>query len=283
MSADRDSDKLKIPPDFPAAPLTLEGYAILHQMLHFRRDAWRALDPGRQQQVLGEAMTAFTAMANLKDGDTAVFSMLGHKSDLMIVHFRRSFDELEQAQLEVAKLALDDFLEPAMSYVSAIEIGLYEATVALYRRLIEHGISPRSPEWQREIDGEIERQREKIYPRLYPRIPDRKYVCFYPMDKKRDGADNWYRLPMDERQRLMHDHGMVGRRFAGQVTQIISGSIGFDDWEWGVDLFADDPIVFKKLVYEMRFDEASASYAKFGPFLMGIRLAPADLARRFGG
>ena len=103
------------------------------------------------------------------------------------------------------------------------------------------------------------------------------------MDKKRDGADNWYRLPIEERQRLMHDHGMVGRRFAGEVTQIISGSIGFDDWEWGVDLFADDPLVFKKLVYEMRFDEASASYAKFGRFYVGIRIAAGELGRLFEG
>ena len=88
-------------------------------------------------------------------------------------------------------------------------------------------------------------QREKISPRLFPKIPTRPFLCFYPMDKKRDGADNWYRLPIEDRQRLMHNHGMVGRRFAGEVTQIISGSIGFDDWEWGVDLFADDPIVLQ--------------------------------------
>ena len=162
-----------------------------------------------------------------------------------------------------------------------IEIGLYEATVALYRKLVEQGIGPHSPQWKSEIESEIARQREKISPRLFPKIPARPYLCFYPMDKKRDGADNWYRLPIEDRQRLMHDHGLVGRRFAGEVTQIISGSIGFDDWEWGVDLFADDPIVFKKLVYEMRFDEASASYAKFGPFYVGIRLEAADLGKLF--
>jgi peroxiredoxin len=148
---------------------------------------------------------------------------------------------------------------------------------------VEKGVGPKSPEWKTEIDAEVARQREKIAPRLFPKIPERTYLCFYPMDKKRDGADNWYRLPIDQRQRLMHDHGMVGRRFAGEVTQIISGSIGFDDWEWGVDLFADDPLVFKKLVYEMRFDEASASYAKFGPFYIGIRLAADDLGKLLQG
>ena len=103
-------------------------------------------------------------------------------------------------------------------------------------------------------------------PRLFPAIPDAKYLCFYPMDRKRGEQVNWYTVPFAERQRMMHEHGMIGRRYADQVKQIISGSIGMDDWEWGVDLFADDPVVFKKLIYEMRFDEVSAVYALFGQF-----------------
>jgi hydrogen peroxide-dependent heme synthase len=282
MSSDRNSNDPKIPGDFPAAPLTLEGYCILHQMFRVRRRDWGSLDVGRQT-VIEEASRMFDVMARRDDGESALFSMLGHKGDLMVMHFRRSFDELGHAELAVAGLALSDYLEPTTSYLSVIEIGLYEATVTLYRRLIEKGIAPRSPEWKIEIDAEILRQRDKIATRLFPKIPERHFVCFYPMDKKREGADNWYRVPIERRQRLMHDHGMVGRRFAGEVTQIISGSIGFDDWEWGVDLFADDPLVFKKLVYEMRFDEASASYAKFGPFYVGIRIAAGDLGKLFQG
>ncbi len=144
-------------------------------------------------------------------------------------------------------------------------MGLYEASVALYKDLIGKNIEPHSKEWDAGVEAELARQREKVAPRLYPAIPPRRYLCFYPMDKKRDGADNWYRVDIERRRDLMRDHGMVGRRYAGQVTQIISGSIGFDDWEWGVDLFADDPLVFKKLIYEMRFDEASAGYAKIRP------------------
>ncbi len=271
------SNDPKIPGDFPAAPLTLEGYNILHQMFRVRRRDWRSLDVGRRT-VLDDASKLFATI-----GESALFSTLGHKGDLTIVHFRRSLDELNDAELAVARLALSDYLEPTTSYLSVIEIGLYEATVALYRRLVEKSLGPRSPEWKPEIDAELVRQRQKLAPRLFPKIPSRPYLCFYPMDKKRDGADNWYRLPIEERQRLMHDHGMVGRRFAGEVTQIISGSIGFDDWEWGVDLFADDPLVFKKLVYEMRFDEASASYAKFGRFYVGMRIAAGDLGRLFEG
>jgi len=263
--------------EVPAAPLTLEGFGILHQMFRLRRQSWRTMPESQRRQMVDDAVKAFTSMASREDGESALFAELGHKGDLVVIHFRRTFDELNAAQIAVGALHLSDYLEPTTSYVSVIEIGLYEATVALHARLAEENIRPRTPEWQRAIDAELASQRHKIASRLYPKIPNRRYLCFYPMDKKREGEQNWYRLPMEERRRLMHDHGMVGRRFAGEVTQIISGSIGFDDWEWGVDLFADDPLVFKKLVYEMRFDEASASYARFGPFYVGIRLAAADL------
>jgi peroxiredoxin len=108
-------------------------------------------------------------------------------------------------------------------------------------------------------------------------------VCFYPMDKKRGEAINWYQLPYEDRARLMMDHGKIGRSFHGLVTQVISGSIGFDDWEWGVDLYADDPMVFKKLIYEMRFDEASAKYAAFGQFYTGMQFSIAELPRFLDG
>jgi hydrogen peroxide-dependent heme synthase len=278
MSSDENR---KAPVEYPAAPLTLEGFSVLHQLFRVRRADWRALDAQDRRVALVEATSVFDEMARREDGESAIFAALGHKGDLMAIHFRRSFDELAAAQRAVAKLKLSDFLEPTTSYVSAIEIGLYEATLALYEKLKERGITLRSPEWRDAIAAELEHQRAKIAPRLFPRIPERRYLCFYPMDKKREGADNWYSLPIDERRRLMHEHGMVGRRFAGEVTQIISGSIGFDDWEWGVDLFADDPLVFKKLVYEMRFDEASAAYAKFGPFYVGIRIAPGELGALF--
>src|SRR5437868_12130816 len=97
------------------------------------------------------------------------------------------------------------------------------------------------------------------------------------MDKKRGEIKNWYEVPIRDRQRLMHEHGLIGRKYAGSVKQIISGSIGWDDWEWGVDLFSDDPLVFKKLIYEMRFDEVSAAYSDFGTFYLGIRCPAAQL------
>ena len=129
----------------------------------------------------------------------------------------------------------------------------------------------------------LARQKEAMHGRLYPQIPDTEYVCFYPMDRKRGEDKNWYTLPLAERQRQMHEHGLVGRRYAGEVKQIITGSIGFDDWEWGVDLFADDPLTFKKLIYEMRFDEVSAVYALFGTFYVGLRCPAAGLGKLLEG
>jgi chlorite dismutase len=174
-------------------------------------------------------------------------------------------------------------VEPSGSYLSVIEIGLYESTVKLNSDLIARGLTPDSAQWHAAVATEMVEQRARLASRLWPKIPDRPYLCFYPMNKRRCGADNWYMLPLEQRQRLMHDHGMIGRRYAGQVNQIISGSIGFDDWEWGVDLFADDPLVFKKLVYEMRFDESSARYAEFGPFHFAVRLAPSQLGGLMSG
>jgi hydrogen peroxide-dependent heme synthase len=259
----------------PAVPLTLEGYACLHQMMRFRWSAWRVLDEQKRRQITGEAAKLLAEMEANSGGQSALFSLLGHKGDLMLVHFRESFDELNQAELALARLALSDYLEPTTSYLSVIELGLYESTLKTYKSLAEQGVEPHSEEWNKSIQETIARQKEAMKPRLFPSMPKNRYICFYPMDRKRGEDKNWYTLPMEERQRQMNEHGMVGRRYAGTVKQIITGSIGFDDWEWGVDLFADDPIVFKKLIYEMRFDEVSAVYALFGSFYLGLR-CPGD-------
>jgi peroxiredoxin len=261
------------------APNTLEGFAILHQFFRVRRRDWAVQPANERSKMLAQGCSIFAAMAAREDGQSAMFAELGHKGDLLLVHFRRSFDELAEAEREVADPALSTFLEQSGSYLSVIEIGLYESTAKLHSELLGRGVTPDSTEWRQATATEMAGQRTKLASRLWPKIPDRKYLCFYPMNKRRSADDNWYMLPLTERQRLMHEHGMIGRRYAGQVNQIISGSIGLDDWEWGVDLFADDPLVFKKLVYEMRFDESSARYAEFGPFHFGIRLAPAELGR----
>jgi chlorite dismutase len=267
----------------PATPLTLDGSYILHQMFRVRWSAWRALGASDQKAILERATAMLTAMEKNHEEPSALFSLLGHKGDLMLVHFRRTLDSLNHAELRVAHSRLHEFLEPTSSYVSVVELGLYEASVKLYGELTANGLQPGSAEWNREIDRELAKQRETAAPRLWPEIPHRRYLCFYPMNKFRGEDKNWYSEPIQERQRMMREHGMIGRHYTGRIIQIISGSIGFDDWEWGVDLFADDPLVFKKLVYEMRFDEASAVYGLFGTFYVGLRFPGTNLATLLEG
>ncbi|MFB3917382.1 MAG: hydrogen peroxide-dependent heme synthase [Terriglobales bacterium] len=267
--------------ELPAVPLTIEGASVLHQMLRFRWTAWNSLPGSRRAEIVQQAASTLAPME--ATGETALFSLLGHKGDLLLIHFRNSFDELNAAQLSLNRLQLQEFLEPAASYVSVVELGLYDSTVKLYRSLAERGVAPHSEEWNREVEELLERQRQAMRPRLFPKVPDKRYVSFYPMDRKRGEDKNWYTLPIQERQRQMDEHGAVGRRYAGQVQQIISGSIGLDDWEWGVDLFADDPVIFKKLIYEMRFDEVSGVYSNFGTFYVGVRCPAAQLGRMLSG
>ncbi len=267
----------------PPVPLTLEGWSILHQMFRVRWSAWKAFFPGARREVVSEAGALLTELERSEAGQSSLFSLLGHKGDLLILHFRRTFDELNEAELRLANLKLAEFLEPTTSYLSVVELGLYEASVRLYAGLQEKGLQPNTPEWDQAIESEVKRLRQVMATRLWPEIPPRRYLCFYPMDKKRGEMQNWYQVPITVRQKMMSEHGLIGRRYTGQVTQIISGSVGFDDWEWGVDLFADDPLVFKKLVYEMRFDEASAVYGLFGTFHVGLRFPAAELGTLLDG
>ena len=261
----------------PAVPLTIEGSFALHQMFRIRRAAWRGLPYQDRQRMTQETLPA------LPPTHSALYSLIGHKGDLMLVHFRQSLDQVHAAELALARLEISDFLEPTYSYLSVVELGLYDSTVKTYEQLREQGMEPHSAEWNAGIEEVIARQRQAMAPRLYPEIPSSRYICFYPMDRKRAEEKNWYQAPLAERQRMMHEHGLIGRRYADCVRQIITGSIGFDDWEWGVDLFADDPLVFKKLIYEMRFDEVSAVYALFGAFYVGMRVEATELARLLDG
>ncbi len=264
---------------------TIEGWWILHRMFAFNRQRWAKLPVETQRGISREASETMSALKNAEDSDAALAQVIGHKADLMTTHYARTFEGLAQAQTQFDRCELSDYLEPRDSYVSILELGLYEATGKIHAVLEERGLKRFSPEWNTAFDELLHEQAQhpRNAARLWARIPARRYVCFYPMDKKREGEDNWYMLPFDERAKLMLDHGKIGRSFHGLVTQVISGSIGFDDYEWGVDLYADDPIVFKKLIYEMRFDEASARYASFGPFVSGVQFPVEDLSTFLAG
>jgi len=267
----------------PEVPETLEGWAVLHQMFRVRWSAWKALPADERRRFAREAAAILGDMETGPAGPSACVNLLGHKGDLMLIHFRRNFEALSEAELRLAQTGLADHLEPVTSYVSVVELGLYEMTGRLHEEMASRGLQPGTPEHDRVFDAEMQKQRERMLSRLFTEIPARRHVCFYPMNKRRGEIKNWYAVAFEKRAAMMREHGFIGRGYAGQVTQVISGSIGLDDWEWGVDLFADDPVVFKKLIYEMRFDEASAEYAEFGPFYVGLRFPASEMPRFLEG
>ena len=260
---------------FPPVPLTLDGSSLLHQFFRFDWKAWRSCADGERKNIAAQATAALSRLERKAPDapiQTALFSELGHKGDLILIHFRDSLEALNQVELDLAQTELYDYLDLRHSYVSVVELGLYESSRKTYEAASAKGFTQHSPEWDAEVSATLERQSAALASRLFPAVPESKYLCFYPMDRKRGERLNWYTVPFAERQRMMHEHGLIGRRYGDQVKQIISGSIGMDDWEWGVNLFAEDPVVFKKLIYEMRFDEVSAVYALFGQFYIGVRL-----------
>jgi chlorite dismutase len=200
----------------------------------------------------------------------------------MFIAFRRGFEQLARAQLSLSRAELCGYLEPTSSYVSIVELGMYEMTAKIHEQLSALH-KPGSEAFDRAFDAEMETQRQRVMNRLFIEMPKARYVCFYPMNKRRGETVNWYSESFEKRAAMMREHGMIGRHYSGTVTQVISGSIGYDDWEWGVDLFAQDPLVFKKLIYEMRFDEASAKYAEFGPFYTGLQFDLAKLSLLLSG
>ncbi|MBU9724298.1 MULTISPECIES: hydrogen peroxide-dependent heme synthase [Bacillaceae] len=230
---------------------TLEGWFCLHDFRTINWAEWRKLDSEEREQIMGEFLNLLENWNETQtkfEGSHALYSIVGQKADFMIMLLRPTMDELNELENAFNKTRFAEYTIPAYSYVSVVELSNYLP-------------ADKDPNEDPEIQA-----------RLKPILPKWQYVCFYPMDKRRDGNDNWYMLPMEERRTLMRSHGMIGRQYAGKVRQIISGSVGFDDWEWGVTLFAHDVLQFKKLVYEMRFDEVSARYGEFGSFFVGTLL-----------
>ncbi len=248
------------------------GWGVLH--LLFR------VDRARAEQEPGGAKRVLDAIASLEaDGHQALtFAVLGHKAELGMMALGPDLARLQgfQHELSAAPLVLAD------SFLSITELSEYTSTedderarLVVDEGLVGDAAEARLTEWRERM----EHYREQ---RLHPKLPRKRILCFYPMSKRRDPNANWYALPFEERKRLMGGHARVGRSYAGRVLQLITGSVGLDDWEWGVTLLADDPVALKNIVYEMRFDEVSARYAEFGPFVTGLLLEPAETLRRVG-
>ncbi|MFB6170780.1 MAG: heme-binding protein [Haloarculaceae archaeon] len=252
-------------------PRTEEGWFALHDMRSIDWDAWRDATDRDRQAAIEEGVEFLRAHEDLEDaeeGASALYTVVGHKADLMIVHLRPAMADLDRIERQFEQTTLAAYTDRATSYVSVTEAS---------------GYSERAREY---FEGEVDEDSglaRYIQSRLHPSIPDSEHVCFYPMDKRRDPEYNWYDLPHEERAEHMQSHGEIGREYGGKVQQMITGSVGIDDWEWGVTLWADDMVDVKNLLYEMRFDPSTSKFAEFGPFYVGRRFPPEDLDALLAG
>jgi len=267
-------------------PETVEGWYCLHQLFRADRAGLRTVGPVDVLDARASAEETLRGLATPPGGGwSAVVGVIGSPADVMLLHFRPTLDELGDAERRVAREPLFACLTPVYSFLSVTEAGLYHITAELAREAGARGGAVGDAEYQARVAERVaaERGSAHVARRLYPALPaEMPYVCFYPMSKRRDPGQNWYALTLEERSRLMYSHGTTGRRYAGRVLQVITGAIGLSAWEWGVTLFAKDPLDFKKLVTDMRFDEVSAKYAEFGEFYVGKVVDGGEWVRSLG-
>lgn len=194
----------------------------------------------------------------------------GHKADFGVMMMDADPLKINAVHQRLMSSPMGPALMPEYSFVSITEISEYVPTVEEFgERLVSEGATKDSPEWAAKVKGYEARLEGMNKQRLTPDFPPYRATCFYPMNKKRKTGENWFTLTKAERDALMSEHARSGIAFAGKVSQLITVGLGLDDWEWGVTLWAANPEYLKEIVYKMRFDEASARYAEFGPFLVG--------------
>ncbi len=257
----------------PVTPGT--GWGVLHLFLTIDHAAAAGLPPDAAKDLTA------TLERWSEELQLHVFSVLGHKADVMLMALDADLSKLRALQTDVLATAAAPAVRLSWSYLSLTEGSEYTATPEQYREdLAAKGVE--GDDLDRRVEQFTERMARYTEDKLHPRMPAWEVACFYPMSHRREGNDNWYALDVEERKRLMHEHGRSGRAYTGRVLQLVSGSTGLDDWEWGVSLFAHDLADVKDIVYTMRYDEASVRYAEFGPFVIGIRRSPADLVTEVG-
>ncbi|MBP7752827.1 MAG: heme-dependent peroxidase [Veillonella sp.] len=240
------------------AVLTYEGWFSIHAVYGINYEKWQSWTAEKQAQALREFKGFLAELEVGHEAHTssyALYHVAGGKGDLLFWFLQPTLEEVTDVEMKLRKLLIGAVLEPKSSFVSVIEVSNY------MKFDINH---------------------PRVQARLYPKVPRLKYICFYPMSKKREVGENWYMTPREERGRMMRSHGQIGRKYEATVKEFTTGAYGLDDHEWGITLMCDDPVPFKKLVQEMRFDEVSARFALFGHFTVGTLMDEDRLAKVFG-
>ena len=260
-----------------------EGWHVMHLFYHVDHAQWALFSDDEKRQAKTRLTELVQEIRATPDTHLLIFSIATPKADL---GFMLLTPDLHVANMFEKQLTLSlgpEILSPAYSYLSQTESSEYTTSRQDYaaETLVgEKAMTEGTPEYEAALKEFDDRMAHYLKHRLYPVLPDWPVICFYPMSKRLNGADNWYSLDFDARKKLMAGHAKVGRTYSGRILQLITGSTGLDEFEWGVTLLAKDTIDIKSIVYEMRFDEVTARFGEFGDFYIGMQLPLDTLFRR---
>jgi chlorite dismutase len=259
-----------------------QGWHCLHLFYRIEPGQWQLLSRDEQRAAKVALSSLVQEVRALESTQLLTLSVVTPKADLGFMLVTPDLHTANRIEKQLAVSLGADVLTPVYSYLSLTEESEYATTDEEHAETLEREqqLARGSEEFARAMESFRERMAKYRHERVYPTLPDWPIVCFYNMNKRRGEQRNWYALPYNERRRLMLGHAAVGRQFAGKVKQLITGSTGLDDAEWGVTLFARDTFQIKAIVYQMRFDPVSADYAEFGEFFIGIQLPLDELFQR---
>jgi peroxiredoxin len=259
-----------------------QGWHCLHLFYRIEHGQWQLLSAEEQRTAKVALSALVQEIRALESTQLLTLSMVTPKADLGFMLITPDLHAANRIEKQLGLALGPDVLMPVYSYLSLTEESEYKTTADDYAAVLENEqtISRGSPEFEKSMAAFEERMKHYRHERVYPTLPDWPVVCFYNMSKRRGDDRNWYSLPFEDRRKLMLGHGAVGRQYAGKVKQLITGSSGLDDAEWGVTLFAQDTFQIKSIVYQMRFDPVSAEYGEFGEFYIGLQLPLDELFRR---
>lgn len=270
-------------PHAAAAEVSLrpsEGWHCSHLYYRFDRHRIKNLTAAEIAAGAAEVIAALDPAGAEAPARLQTSVVSGHKADFGLMLMDPDPLKIDVVHQRLMAGTLGIALVPTYSFVSITEVSEYVPTLEQYgRRLVAEGEDANGPAYQAKLRAYGERETMMRKQRLTPDLPEWPSTCFYPMNKKRKVGENWFLLPASERHRLMTEHARTGMKFGGKVTQLITASTGFDDWEWGVTLWARNPEFLKEIVYTMRFDEASARYAEFGPFYVSYIMSPTAMLK----
>ncbi len=262
-------------PEISLAPS--EGWHCTHSFYRFDHTRLRELSSDARLAGCHELAAALDSGSPDAPARLQTSVVSGHKGDLAVMALDADPLKVDSVHQRLMASGLGRALEPTYSFVSITEVSEYVPSVEQYgQRLVAEGEDPDGAAYQAKLKAYAGREEAMRRQRLFPDLPTWPATCFYPMNKMRQPGANWFTLPFEERNELMAEHGRTGMTFGGRVTQLITVALGLDDWEWGVTLWAKNPEFLKDIVYRMRFDEASAKYAEFGPFYVSYLSTPAE-------